>query len=250
MSFIPSQSFQRQLNMYVLAASAAGVSWLALAQPSEAKVVYTRTHKVIGINGIYELDLNHDGTADFLIQQWGGGGSTSYRSNGLMAKEALGNAVQGSVVNSRNFAAALKAGAQIGPKQRFVSGGYNGEMMASVTHCCTTGSEHYIGRWLNVKNHYLGLRFKIDGKTHYGWARLSVQLQRLHITATLTGYAYETVPKQGIIAGQTEDCPDSGRAEASSSTASVASRDSKLLQPVSLGVLARGVQGVPLGRVR
>jgi len=240
--------------MYALAASAAGVSLLALVQPSEAKVVYTKAHQVIGQEGIYNLDLNHDGTVDFLVQQWGGEGSTSYRSNGLLAKEALGNAVQGSARQNRKFAAALKAGAQIGPKQRFVSGGYNGEVLASVTHCCTTGSDHYIGRWVNVKNRYLGLRFKIDGKVHYGWARVSVQLQQLHITGTLTGYAYETIPNKGIIAGQTRDNGDaagvSSRARDSNTSASGASvaNPSDSRQSTSLGTLALGAQGVPVRR--
>jgi hypothetical protein len=45
---------------------------------------------------------------------------------GLLAKEALGNAVQGSASQYRKFAVALKAGARIGPKQNFVAGGYNG----------------------------------------------------------------------------------------------------------------------------
>ena len=40
---------------------------LALAQSAEAKIVYTKTHVVIGRNNIYELDLNHDGLADFKI---------------------------------------------------------------------------------------------------------------------------------------------------------------------------------------
>jgi len=36
-----SQSVQRQLNMYALAAGAAGVGALALTQSAEAKIVYT-----------------------------------------------------------------------------------------------------------------------------------------------------------------------------------------------------------------
>jgi hypothetical protein len=244
----------QQLNMYALAASAAGVSMLVLAQPSNAKVIYTKTHQVIGQEGIYNLDLNHDGNVDFLIQQWGGEGSTSYRSNGLMAKEALGNAVHGTASQYRKFATALKAGAQIGPKQRFVAGGYNGEVMASVTHCCTTGSDHYIGPWVNVKNRYLGLRFKIDGKIHYGWARLSVHIQQLHITATLTGYAYETVPNRGIIAGQTTDKADdaavdkisqnSGRSDSGASVANI----SDMRQAPSLGMLSLGSQSTLIRR--
>lgn len=69
-STTPSQlsaKLNHRLNMYALAASAAGVSLLAMGQPSEAKIVYTKTHQVIGGNGVYALDLNHDGVVDFLI---------------------------------------------------------------------------------------------------------------------------------------------------------------------------------------
>jgi hypothetical protein len=40
-----SESVQRQLNMYALAASAAGVSLLALASPAEGRIIYTHIHK-------------------------------------------------------------------------------------------------------------------------------------------------------------------------------------------------------------
>jgi hypothetical protein len=42
-----SESFLSQLNSYALAAGAAGLSLLALAQASEAKIVYTKAHEVI-----------------------------------------------------------------------------------------------------------------------------------------------------------------------------------------------------------
>ena len=52
-----SPALQRQLNHYALAASAAGVSVLALVYPADAKVVFTPVHQVIGHNGVYNLDL-------------------------------------------------------------------------------------------------------------------------------------------------------------------------------------------------
>lgn len=58
-------STQQYLNMYAIAASAAGVGMLALAQPGAAKIVNTPTHHIIDKNDIYHLDLNHDGIIDF-----------------------------------------------------------------------------------------------------------------------------------------------------------------------------------------
>src|SRR5690242_6569462 len=58
-----SDSVHRQLNMYSLAASAAGVGMLVLVQPSEAKIVYTPANVQVGAR--LNLDLNHDGITDF-----------------------------------------------------------------------------------------------------------------------------------------------------------------------------------------
>jgi hypothetical protein len=197
-------SIQARLNMYALAAGAAGVGVLASAQPSEARIVYTKAHQVIGANGIYNLDLNHDGTIDFLILETGYPTFNGTRaSNTLLAKEALGNAVEGRIGSSgRHLAAALKRGARIGPGKHFIRGGGNGETMVATWESDLGGGP--AGQWLNVTNRYLGLKFKVDGKTHYGWARLTVQLTgNFLINATLTGFAYETVPGKSIRAGQT-----------------------------------------------
>ena len=40
---------------------------LALTQPAEAKIIYTKAHHVIRPSHIYQLDLNHDGLIDFAI---------------------------------------------------------------------------------------------------------------------------------------------------------------------------------------
>jgi len=158
-----AQSIHAQLNTYTLAASAAGVAILALAQPLEA-------------NGIYSLDLNHDGIIDFLILESGYATFNGTAANNtLLAKEALGNAVEGRRGKSgQHFASALKPGAPIGPGEPFISGGANGESMARTWVSDLGGGQS--GQWLNVTDRYLGLKFKIDGKTHYGWARLSVDL--------------------------------------------------------------------------
>src|SRR5580692_2332047 len=67
-TFKISDSLNRQLNAYALAASAAGVSVLALARASEAKVVYTETHQVTRARVPLYIDLNHDGIKDFVLR--------------------------------------------------------------------------------------------------------------------------------------------------------------------------------------
>jgi hypothetical protein len=100
-----SESLRGRLNAYTLAASAAGVGVLALVQPVGAKIVYTKIHRVVSINNPHKLDLNHDRTTDFLIQEIGNG----FSSDRLLAKEEFGNAVQGSITQGMHYASALKA---------------------------------------------------------------------------------------------------------------------------------------------
>src|SRR5271157_2461793 len=240
----PSEVFQfiqTRLNTYALAASAAGVGVLALAQPTQASVVYTPTHQVIGANGVYNLDLTGNGTVNFLIQEWVSGFTSN---NALLCDAAIGNGV----VGKARFASALSAGASIGPNQKFVGGGNNGEVMLSVTHF-TTGSTGYVhGAWSNVRNRYLGLKFQFSGETHYGWARVSVKRQANHFTAVLTGYAYETTPNTAIIAGEISGnaADSSGGANSANPGSPVASASSAnsadSARYKSLGELALGAQ--------
>jgi len=185
-----SDSLHHRLNMYALAASAAGVGMLAVAQPAEAKIIYTKTHMVIAGAEQYYLDLNHDKITDFTIVNFPDGSA-----EWLYLKPAAGNSEVGSVTQSGwHFAAAMKKGSAIGPKGHFLGG--TGMMAAAFS------TRSSIGPWRNVTNRYLGLKFQIKGKTHYGWARLNVTGGS--IVATLTGYAYETTANKPIIAGKTK----------------------------------------------
>ena len=62
------------------------------------------------------------------------------------------------------------------------------------------------GPWVHVTNRYLLLKFTINGKFHYGWARLNVRVpyREFELAVTLTGYAYETIPGKGIVADKTK----------------------------------------------
>jgi hypothetical protein len=237
-----SESLHHQLNSYALAASAAGVGLLALAQPAEAKIVYTPTKVKIGPNDVYHLDLNHDGIADFGVKNRFAQYKTHY---GIHTFETLtarpdrnGNAVWGHVVSTTTakwtYASALHANVQIGPTGKFLSGA---GMMVSANASTWSGRcfSSRRGSWINITNRYLGLKFVIGRKTHFGWAQLNVRLNQgcsAEIHATLTGYAYETVPNRSIITGKTKG------------------PDVITLQDASLGHLARGAAAIKAWRVR
>jgi hypothetical protein len=196
---------QHRLNMYARAASAAGVSALALGQSAEAKVVYTPASVTLLPGNSYSLDLNHDGKIDFVILNASCIPQNSYSCVSSVAETAKAdNAGAGSHANSP-FALAFRLGSKIGgPREHFYPGK---ALLAGIFNPGTYCSGGVFGPWRGAMNEYLGLKFKIGGQRHYGWARLSVLFSsdtNYHFQAILTGYAYETIPKKPIIAGQTK----------------------------------------------
>lgn len=195
-------SLHQHLHMYALAASAAGVSALALVQPAEAEIVYTPVQVTIGQNQQYALDLNQDGIVDFTIHNFAHATvDTSGFSARLFVRPAAGNAVAGHITRfGFPWAYALSSGMRIDKADRHFAPG-----RASMAYSNTfIGSYYRGGSWLSslgTATRFLGLKFKIDGQVHYGWARLNVQTQDLQITATLTGFAYETIANKPIKAG-------------------------------------------------
>jgi hypothetical protein len=234
-----SNSVQQHLNMHALAASAAGVGMLALATPAGAKIVYTPTHRILDKNDIYELDLNHDGTIDFTLVNTYACGTDMCLDSLTVSPSRRENGAAGTAT-FLNFpcAYALRAGAVIGPKLPFA-----GTIMA-------VGSTVPGSQWHDVSNRYLGLKFEINGKTHYGWARLSVHLvPPLYIVAaTVTGYAYETIPGKPIIAGRTNEVADESGEEDFGPAASPTTPVSGIPQPATLGALATGAPGLSIWR--
>jgi hypothetical protein len=180
---------ERNLISYA-AASAAGFCAVAVPQSAKARVIYTPTHVVIGRGSTFHLDLNNDGANDVMI--YASSTCEDYCFSVMsVARDSHGN---GGVAFKDFYALALRRGARIGPAKKFTE--WPRQMVWRTSYREGSG-----GPWLNVKNRYLGLRFLIDGKTHYGWARLSVVVEDQTFHGTLTGYAYETIPDRPIIAG-------------------------------------------------
>jgi hypothetical protein len=223
-----SAKLERNLASYVTAATAAGVGLLTAAAPeAEAKIVYTPANTTVqGLTSV-PVDINHDGIADFLLVQRECG---SHSVCLLAEPAAAGNAVrgQGSSVPAGFF------GVPVGPGEKFLTGTYNIMALAGAY-----GSYSWTaGAWANVTNRYVGLKFLINGQTHYGWARLNVNIKNGPIV--LTGYAYETTPNTKIIEGHVSGPNASNLAP--SDLLAPASR------PASLGMLARGADCLAVWR--
>lgn len=225
---------ESNLLSYAAAAGAAGVSLLALAQPSEAKVVYTPTHQIIGYPGTLYLDVNNDGITDFTMSNY------RFISSNLNASYdflAVTTRVQGNkMVGNQMFASALTAGFQIGPDGPFaVPIPSHGVVM---DHCnrSTGGGVTDSGNWANATNKYLGLRFFVGGQVHFGWARFSLKRTQCETTILLSGYAYETAANKPIAAGKTR-----GPLEASEPFAPASRNTSP-----SLGMLAQGAPSLEI----
>jgi len=226
-----SESLHQRLNSYALVAGAAGVGILALAQPTEARIVYTPAH--LNCSDFCRVDVNNDGHTELQVS---GGGETSATScafvtgvgvDALTSRTSPRNTVVGKGTSWR-FVSALPAGALIGAANNVI-----GNMaVRKPNHCNHTTA--FTGPWANggkgVKNRYLGLKFYFKKQAHYGWLRFNVVVNPLNYPAfqvTLTGYAYETIPNKPIIAGR-----EHGKDDA------------------TLGHLATGASAIPAWRVK
>ena len=242
-------SLYQHLHMYALAASAASVSLLAMAQPSDAEIVYTPANVTIGTNQHYDLDLNNDGIPDFTIKAFGKYFEPVTYINSLTVRHAQkGNKVAAHLAfglnrgGAYNFAYALSSGIPISKQARHFSAAR--ATMTWVCDCDAGG--YYRGSWLShsshepLSNRYLGFEFKINGEVHYGWARLNA----IYGGAVLTGYAYETIPDQGINAGQEQET------EKKVGQPNPAARTQPAQKPATLGMLAHGSRGLAMWRRR
>ncbi len=234
------QSTHRALTRYALAASAAGVGALALAQPAAAEIVYTRAHQNIRPRDMFGLDLNHDGKVDFALDNifHGSRGSNFYLHWRVQVQPAVGGAIASS--GPYHYGAALKKGAVIGPDSP-----WQPKMELLEAEAAEFGYYFTYGNWNDVSNTYLGLRFQIDGEDHYGWARLSIHWAGDQLVAELTGYAYESEANTAIIAG------DTGGTNAADQDPDAASQVAITPRPAQfavLGALSLGAEGLAVWR--
>jgi hypothetical protein len=235
-----STNFDHRMKLYSAAAIAAGVSLLALAPTAEGEVIVTRKEIPIpysyygGTQHLVPLDINGDGINDFSFSLY----SFAYHSFDEILRtwplEAGGGVMANLGKRGFSYGLALPWGAKIGPSAHFSSDrGVVIEQARGFDFSSRYGRTLY-GHWGgNPPNRYLGVRFIINGETHYGWIRLKIVTEPRGLTAEIISYAYETEPDKKLQAGTYEK---------------VASTEGGQVSGPSLGMLAMGADGLSMWR--
>jgi hypothetical protein len=190
---------EKKLASYVTAATAAGLALSAVAPEASARIVYTPTN--IGIST--PIDINGDGIPDFRF----GFDAATHGSALVIHPLVAGNGVVCYAGSKGCFEVVVGAVNQaVGPLKQFASNtasdsfGGNGVFMALGGQYQQT---YFFGPWAYANNRYVGVRFMIEGKIHYGWIRMSVGNWIKGQPITISGYAYETIPNKRILEGDT-----------------------------------------------
>jgi hypothetical protein len=190
------------------------------------------------------IDFNHDGIADFKIQPR----TLASDTFAMVAFSLRSNRVFGKIPRSHPAQASdLPGGYRVGPNRaKFQEGDLFGSGIGPVKllYFCSVGSgngHNCGGPWSTATGGYLGFRFLIKGKVHYGWARATGSALQFG-SWYLDGYAYETIPNKPIMVGATKG-NDSERIEGPD-----ASLTAPAPKPATLGALAMGSRGLSIWR--
>jgi hypothetical protein len=200
--------------------SACAAAILVGQQTANASIKYTDVDPDYDITkgNTFELDINNDNKVDFIFafntSSWWG------NQQALVATDNPNNKVKALCQSSSwysynwfwcNGVDALEKGDSIGLSIDWTMdmasywNNMNYDFFAGIaSYMSNTGYYYYYygnqSPWLGAQSKYLGVRFQIGSNVHYGWLRLDVDDKASKIT--LKDYAYNTVPFEGLTAGE------------------------------------------------
>lgn len=150
------------------------------------------------VDAFYNLDLNNDGHVDFVIKSyfnleyvmWAEPFETRNGPNGIIA---ISGPFESYVIP---FAKNQKISSSM-PRPLFFDT-YGGYMWIDTK---TWDTDYTYVEWGGKEDVYIGLNFSINRQGFYAWVRLSVVNG---LDWTIKDYAYNSIPNQPILTGQTE----------------------------------------------
>ncbi len=207
----------RQLNPKQLSAySLLSTAFLALSNEASTQVVYTDIDPDFEINYgghlfgsdelTFEIDFDHNGSTDVSFYFY------SYAYNRIIYNSkyvsfVLDPASENSFMfdslasESASGPAKLGAGVKVGPvanwHNKFSSTMFYDYWYRSFLVQSSSSS----GNWKSADQNFAGIKFKINGETHFGWVRLSLEQypgKKPSGVITIHDYAYEATPNKLI----------------------------------------------------
>ena len=188
---------------------------------SNSQIVYTDVNPDVTSTGTYNLDLNNDGTIDFVIKHTTGNKSKSNNCIGTKTNDAIMITPSNNcgIVNNtdnstgKSFPSKLPFNSIISNAQNW--NGVKNQVMISYNWKCELnsgwGGDYYYwnanltGQWypyLPMNDGCLGLKLISGGHSYYGWVRLNTSDGTTFI---VIDYAFNSAPEQRIFTGQSSD---------------------------------------------
>ena len=230
-----------------------GAALFLFCTAAHAQIIYTDVvpDSVYNSNGdTCFLDVNNDGTTDYTIRYYLKAGAAcagcsvgppllhpSWVKADPLNTNAMADTVVGpaALITGRSIDASLAWG--IAPGQVLASIG--AQCVGTTPTLCVPYSSS--GDWVDDSSsyspRYLGLRFEAGGSTYYGWAHLHVATNDPLVVSyfTLKDYAYNSVPDEFILAGDTGSVISTGVAQLAHSSVQVSPNPFTSMLSVHIG---------------
>ena len=182
------------------------ITALLFSASANAQIVYTDVNPDVTINtngGVYALDLNNDGITDFNITFT----TTTFSSqiNKFIRITPLGANKVGNVL-SYPYPSALSLNTLIDSSSFSWLGSANQHLISRLWFQPPpphggTPIWQYRGNWNGASDKYIPLQLDLSSQKIYGWARLDAATDAASFT--VKDYAYNSIPNQPILAGET-----------------------------------------------
>lgn len=196
-----TSTLQQKLKSYSAVAGAVAAS-AAATDANAQNIVYTDVSPDATVNATtpsYDLDLNNDGTVDFVFGFYAGVYNYGtmqfpYNLTFVYTDSVTTNMVDTSAAAGNDWALVHNMNDPIGP----TANEWNAQGGWLLGYAFTT-IPYSGGNWLGQTDKYLAVQFEIGTNTHFGWVRLDHSADADSIT--IKDYAYEATPNTQILAG-------------------------------------------------
>ncbi len=173
----------------------------------DTTIIRTRLNQRGSVSIEHNIDFNNDGIPDLkftLISsmitgfppQWIG-----YTAGRILATPLNGSAI---LMDSSGYPAKMNLNDIISANANWDTTAYQIIFQNLLSNGSTTTT--YTGNWNTATSGFLGLRVIAGGQTHYCWIQMNAEAFASGTTAatlTLMDYAYNSIPSQPILSGQT-----------------------------------------------